>query len=141
MMDLSNTQLAILAAVLGALGVLWRVYSAINKIKTDLVGQVKAAIKAEGDGSQPMELVKQPLRVQFEKEFLTREEHRGICTRLEERTSALEARMTRVERKMESDKAEIIKAGEDRADKIHERINIVLAAVSELKGEIKHLAK
>lgn len=42
-------------------------------------------------------------------------------------------------RKMEEDKMEILKAGEERGGKIHERINEVLAAVSNLQGRIDQL--
>lgn len=38
---------------------------------------------------------------------------------------------------MREDRETILKAGEERAVKIHDRINDVLAAVSEVKGEIK----
>lgn len=38
--------------------------------------------------------------------------------------------------KMEADKNQILMAGEHRSEKIHERINEVLAKVSELKGRI-----
>lgn len=141
MQTLTAAEMAMLASVLGALAMLWRVYSAINKAKGALVEEVKKQLRADGDGSERVELIKQPVRIEMQKEFMTRDEHRGICGHLETRTAALEARMGRVERKMEDDKIEIIQAGEERARQIHERINTVLAAVSELKGEIKHLAK
>lgn len=37
---------------------------------------------------------------------------------------------------IKADKTEILKAGEDRVTKVHERINMVLTNVSELRGEM-----
>lgn len=58
-----------------------------------------------------------------------------------------DARITQIEenivvlrREQQEQYREIIHAGELRAHSLHERINTVLAAVSELKGEIKHLS-
>lgn len=55
-------------------------------------------------------------------------------TKLEDWREALAA-------KLEADKIEIMSAGEERAAKIHERINTVLSAVSEVRGEIKHIKR
>ena len=43
--------------------------------------------------------------------------------------------------KMEEDKNDVIRAGEHRAEKIHERINAVLTSVSELKGTIHEMQR
>lgn len=56
---------------------------------------------------------------------------------LASRMKVLEDWRTDLTRKLEADKNEILIAGEHRAEKLHERINIILAAVSELKGEMK----
>ena len=43
--------------------------------------------------------------------------------------------------KMEADKNQILAAGEHRGEKIHERINDVLGAVSELRGQVTEMSK
>jgi hypothetical protein len=42
---------------------------------------------------------------------------------------------------MDSDKTEVIAAGEHRAEKLHERINLVLTSVSELKGTVHEMQR
>jgi methyl-accepting chemotaxis protein len=130
MMDLSNTELAMLAALLGALGVLWRVYSAINKIKGDLVAQVKDTIKAEGDGSQPMELVKQPLRVQWEKEFVSRPDFEAAVASLQAGDAELEADIKNLGGKMDEVRTTLQLEGSRRASSIHNRVDDVARTLS-----------
>jgi|SRR5581483_7226563 len=55
---------------------------------------------------------------------------------LAERVRKLEEITDRLWAKLEIDKMEIVKSGEDRCAKLHERINAILAAVSELKGRL-----
>jgi hypothetical protein len=55
---------------------------------------------------------------------------------LTERVRKLEESTDRLWAKLEADKMEIVKSGEDRAAKLHERINAILAAVSELRGRL-----
>jgi hypothetical protein len=43
--------------------------------------------------------------------------------------------------KMESDKNQILIAGEHRAEKLHERINEVLIAVSKTQGKVEEMSK
>ena len=43
--------------------------------------------------------------------------------------------------KLDVDKTEVIAAGEHRAEKIHDRINLVLASVSELRGQVNEISK
>lgn len=81
--------------------------------------------------------VQQPLVIDLKKEFVTKEEMRLHREEIIREQNKLEQRMTHLERKMESDKTEIIEAGEERVVKLHNRINDILAAFSELKGEIK----
>lgn len=51
----------------------------------------------------------------------------------------IEARVTALERKLEDDKDEIIAAGQARADGIHDRMGVMLSAIGELRGEVRHL--
>lgn len=62
-------------------------------------------------------------------EFATRRELQDLAMRVEDKFEAL-----RVE--LQEDKTEILRAGEARVVKLHDRINDVLAAVSELRGEV-----
>jgi len=54
---------------------------------------------------------------------------------LTERVRRVEESADRLWDKLETDKMEILKSGEDRAAKLHDRINVILAAVSELRGQ------
>lgn len=83
------------------------------------------------------EISPQPLRIQLEKEFATKKElqdHRDEMNRVQHHH---DERMTHLERKLENDKEQIIEAGEVRAVKLHERINAVMTAVGEVRGELK----
>ena len=59
----------------------------------------------------------------MEAEFLSKADHERDCSMRTLRVASLEARMDRVERKMETDKAEIIAAGEHRAAGIYKSID------------------
>lgn len=83
-------------------------------------------------GKSGQRTIQQPLRVQQEKDVLTKAEHVEHCGYMERRVVALEARTERIERTMQSDKTEIIDAGEDRAINIHNRINDIDKKVSAL---------
>lgn len=54
----------------------------------------------------------------------------------DQRITRIEDNTDRIWEKMEADKAEILKTGEERAGKTHDRINEVLAAVAELRGQV-----
>jgi hypothetical protein len=62
-------------------------------------------------------------------EFATRRELQDLAMRVEDKFESL-----RVE--LQEDKTEILRAGEARVVKLHDRINEVLSAVSELRGEV-----
>ncbi len=61
---------------------------------------------------------------------------RGVENRMGERMARIETNTDKIWEKMESDKTEILKTGEDRATKTHDRINAVLEAVAELRGQV-----
>lgn len=81
--------------------------------------------------------IQQPLVVDLKKEFATKEELRMHREEIIREQNKLEQRMAHLERKMDDDKIEIIKAGELRVVALHNRINDVLQGVSELRGELK----
>jgi hypothetical protein len=56
---------------------------------------------------------------------------------LETRTNTIEVGLAELRHEMKEDLKTMLAAGEERAGKIHGRINDVLAAVSELRGRLK----
>ena len=87
------------------------------------------------------EIGPQPLRTKEDDTLMTVPMHEAACGPLHKRVDALEKDVRGLRFKMESDKAEIIRAGEDRAKAIHDRINVVIEKVGEMRGEIKHLSQ
>jgi len=55
---------------------------------------------------------------------------------LTERVRKLEESADRLWAKLESDKMEIVRSVEERGAKLHERINVILVAVSEIRGRL-----
>lgn len=55
------------------------------------------------------------------------------------RIASLESWRNELIQKLDEDKTEILVAGEHRAEKLHDRINNVLSAVSELKGRVEQI--
>lgn len=85
----------------------------------------------------------QKREVTMASEFMTSSDCQRMQARWKDDMIRLEARINRVEQGQEHMRETnqhnfdaIMKAGEERAVKIHERINAVLAGVSELKGRI-----
>ena len=60
---------------------------------------------------------------------------------LNARMKVLEDWRGQLTNKLEEDKNEILLAGEHRAEKLHERINVILSAVSELKGTVNEISR
>jgi hypothetical protein len=58
---------------------------------------------------------------------------------IERRVAKLEHSNIKIWAKMETDKNEVIRNGEQRAEKIHNRVNDVLQAVSELRGHVDQM--
>jgi len=56
---------------------------------------------------------------------------------LKRRIEALERWREELLQKLDEDKDQILAAGEERGTKIHDRVNLVLAAVSKLEGRIE----
>ena len=66
---------------------------------------------------------------------------RVLESRINERITRIEDNTEFIRTKMEADKTEILKTGEDRATKTHDRINQVLEAVAELRGQVTQMKK
>ena len=128
--ELSNNQLA--GGVIAVLVTMIGQHFAFKKYIRDAAG-IKDTTNTKITG--------QPLKVVEAKEYITRRDHAEACGHMERRVTALEGRATIIEKKMESDKSEIIDAGEDRAVKIHDRINVAIEKIGELKGQVTEIAK
>lgn len=69
--------------------------------------------------------------------FATRRE----VQQLEQRVDRTEAAITDLRTDVHSMEGRLSAAGEKRAADLHERINEVLAAVAEMRGELKHIGR
>jgi len=69
------------------------------------------------------EIAGQPIKMEMAKEFMTRDDHRSLFGNIDRRVTNLEARADRSDARMEDAQRNILAAGEDRATKIHDRIN------------------
>jgi hypothetical protein len=92
-------------------------------------------------GGAERRTIDQPLSVKPAEQYVTREvcdlHHRDQATRL----AGLERRIEGCENRFESLRRDLIDAGEQRAVKIHDRINDVLAVVSKLVGRIDEITR
>ena len=123
-MEIDNNQL--LAA--GAIGTL-TVFGMLLKFNAQLKAYIADAARPASAGKVD---IQQPLRIIEDQHVLTKAEHIEHCGHMERRVVALEARTDRMERKMETDKIEIINSGENRSILIHNRINDIDRKVSTL---------
>jgi hypothetical protein len=85
--------------------------------------------------------IAQPLITKSQPEFVTHAEHTEKCSHMERRVCALEVRATVIERKMETDKEEIIAAGEDRVVGIHRRIDEMQGSIAATPARTIELLK
>lgn len=87
------------------------------------------------------EILGQPVRVALDEKVMTEKAHQAVCGSLHQRVGVLENDVRSIRIKMDADKSEIIDAGEDRAVKIHDRINVAIEKIGELKGQVTEIAK
>jgi preprotein translocase subunit SecF len=116
-----------------ALIVIAGVFTVLRQFRADLAKELKVQLDENAAASRVD--VQQPLVVKPDIRMATHEELRGIETRIErlERQDAERTKMlTEVLKELDS-------KSEERASKTHERINVLLGAVSEMRGEIKRL--
>jgi hypothetical protein len=126
--EIDNNQ--IFVAVVGVLGPIFALYIKVRSWEKSLRGE-----------AEPRHVGPQPFEVSIKEKPLSHSDHDALCGPLHQRVGILENDVRAIRLKMDADKTEIIAAGEMRAHAIHERINTVLSAVSEVRGEIKHLGK
>lgn len=87
------------------------------------------------------EISGQPLHFVKDEQPMTVAAHAAVCGKLDGRVVTLEKEVKEIRSKMEKDKIAIIEAGEDRATKIHDRINLAIEKIGELRGEVNRIAK
>jgi hypothetical protein len=114
----NNTLLG--AGAIGTLGLLLFLMKFQAALKNHIFDMVSQLVKQKPEGR---EILGQPVQIEMAKQFMTRDDHRQVCGGLERRVSSLEVRADRADVRMEDAQHKILAAGEDRATKIHERIN------------------
>ncbi|MFZ4774619.1 MAG: hypothetical protein ACOYM3_04605 [Terrimicrobiaceae bacterium] len=87
------------------------------------------------------ELTGQPIQVEMAKAFTTRDSFHKHAELNRQHHEKIEARVAVLERKLEDDKDQIIAAWDDKAMKIHDRINVAIEKIGELRGEVNRIAK
>lgn len=74
--------------------------------------------------------------ISFSEEYASKTEFKAIERRVKDVETKLERELAEIRREMKEDRETILQAGEERAVKIHERINAVLSGVSRLEGRL-----
>ena len=90
---MSSTEMAILGAVLGALGVLWRAYSSVSSARKQLVEEIKKQVQIETTAAAQgvkTHLAQDPLNVRAADRFATHEEHVELCRRVQAMEDSME---------------------------------------------------
>lgn len=87
------------------------------------------------------EITGQPIQVEMAKSFTTRDSFHKHAELNRNAHEKIEARVAVLERKLEDDKDQIIAAWEEKATKIHDRINVAIEKIGELRGEVNRIAK
>lgn len=131
----NNIEPSFVVSVLMSLGTIYVVWRKANSAKNSFVEDVITAIKAEEAKTSKGEA----RTVTFPPTPVELEEYRRDKAAIEARFQSNELRFQRLESKMETDKQQIIDAGEERAVALHERINAVMSTASEIKGELKQI--
>jgi len=94
---------------------------------------------------EPREIVNQPLEISKAQKRFNREFEDARHAEIDRRMNMHEAQIRELQEKLSEELPEIERrinqSGEDRATGIHERVNEVLAAVSEVKGELNRMRR
>ncbi|ODU24009.1 MAG: hypothetical protein ABS95_02455 [Verrucomicrobia bacterium SCN 57-15] len=75
--------------------------------------------------------------ISFADEYASKAEFKALDRKVQMLEGRLEHSLELIRQEMKHDKEAILESGEERAIKLHDRINVVLQAVSELKGRIE----
>jgi hypothetical protein len=122
------TGACIIILLAGALG-----FSQLRKFRSEFADEIRREIAA-ATAAQSV-AVQQPLIVKSEARLATHEELRGVESRVERLERQDAERLQMVTKALNT----LDEKNEERASKTHERINLLLGAVSEMRGEIKRL--
>jgi ABC-type lipoprotein release transport system permease subunit len=123
---------------LGGLGVVWKM---MQGFQSSIVSQVQAKL-AEVTAGANVNLTNAPLTVQAAQQYVSRTsyidhcrhnatEHRRIEDKQQAAVDAIRVEMKEMERL-------ILKAGEERAKGIHDRLNDIVRAVGRVEGNQEH---
>ena len=104
-----------------------------------LIGNAFTAWSVITGKPQKRDLGPQPFEIEMRDKPLTVTAHADFCKPLHKRVGDLECDVRMMRLKMDADKHEIIAAGEDRATRIHARIDGIPAHVIALLKDTKHL--
>lgn len=131
------------------------------KARGMMLSEIRRELRADS-AHQPEMRIEQPLSIQAETVYVTdrelsqalttvasREElhvtEKALEQKIEARFASLDKRRSddirRLHEHLESTKTEIARAGEERAVKLHDRINGLGEMLGEVRGELKHLRK
>ncbi|MEW6307398.1 MAG: hypothetical protein AB1705_28435 [Verrucomicrobiota bacterium] len=80
----------------------------------------------------------QKREISFTDTYATREEHVALKREVKNLEAKIDQNLAAIRSEMKQDRDAMLLAGEERAAKIHDRVNKVLEAVSELKGRVYH---
>lgn len=104
-----------------------------------LLGNAATAWAVLSGKAQKRDLGPQPFDVRVKDRALTVKDHENLCGPLHQRVGVLESDVRGLRAKMESDKDEIIKSGEERVKSLHARIDGVPAQLIALLRDTKGL--
>ena len=82
-----------------------------------------------------------PQMVQLAEQFVSRGSFHKHAELNRQYHDKIEARVTALEQKLERDKDEIIAAGEDRGNRIQDRINVAIEKLGEMRGELNQITR
>lgn len=116
----------------------------LGALAAGMIGFDRLIRRSMGISDQQRTIGGQPIKVQSAPPFVTRDEldrTRESITdrvaRVESSLSSVSSELTVLRSQLHATETRINSAGEDRAAKIHERINDVLEAVSEVRGHVQ----
>jgi flagellar biosynthesis/type III secretory pathway M-ring protein FliF/YscJ len=108
-------------------------FAILRQFRADLAKELKAQIDENAE-AQKVD-IQQPFETRLAVRMATHEELKNIECRVEHLEQRDGERLQMLIKAM----AELDNKNEERASKTHERINLLLGAVSEMRGEIKRL--
>ncbi len=106
------------------------------------VERIQALIRRTANGEDGVAVKPNPLVVAAAAQFVPMDEHRRVEEQVSRRIAAIELQVAeirgefaRVRSEVHTVEINLMQAGEERASKLHERINLVLERVAELQGQ------